>query len=113
MLRDERDYLLRMVAAAAAMVARLRSKLEDGGSIDDVLMEARTAQTELLGRDAALLRMLDPRSAAQNLDEKRLEQWIALLHVEADALRAAGRDQEAGAVESRLAAMKSSQSATN
>jgi hypothetical protein len=113
-LRDERDYLLRMIAVAAAAVARLRARLRDGGSVDDILTEARSAQSELLGRDATLLRMLDPRSAAQNLgDGQRLAQWIELLGVEADALRAGGRDQDALAIESRIAAMKTSQSATN
>ena len=114
MLRDERDYLLRTIAAAAAAVARLREKLVGGGSAEDVIREVRDAQGELLGRDATLLRMLDPRSAAQTLgDDKRLEQWIALMKVEAEALRLAGRDQEAGAIEGRLAAMKISHSATN
>lgn len=114
MLRDERDYLLRMIAVAAAAVARLREKLVGGGSADEVVREVRQAQGELLGRDGSLLRMLDPRSAVQTLgDDKRLEQWMELMRVEAEALRAAGRDQEAGALEVRLAAMKTSQSATN
>lgn len=114
MLRDERDYLLRMIAAAAAMAARLRERLRDGAPAAQVAGEARAAQTELLGRDATLLMMLDPRSAAQTLgDDKRLAQWIALMTVEAEALRAAGRDQDAVALEERAAAMKISQSATN
>lgn len=114
MLRDERDYLLRMIAAAAAAVARLREGLRNGASGVEVASEARSAQAELLGRDATLLMMLDPRSAAQTLgDEQRLARWIELLRVEAEALRAAGRDQEVLAIESRIAAMKTSQSATN
>jgi hypothetical protein len=108
MLRDERDYILRMIAAAAAAVARLREKLVGGGSPDEVVQEARAAQTELLGggRDAALLRLLDPRSAVHTLgDPQRLEQWRDLLRVEAEALRAAGRHAEAIALEARIAAM--------
>ena len=102
MLRDERDYLLRMIAAAA-MAARLRERLIGGDPPDAIVREARAAQGELLGKDAMLLRMLDPRSAAQTLaDPQRLEQWRALLRVEADALRAAGQESQALAVESRL-----------
>jgi hypothetical protein len=103
MLRDERDYLLRMIAAAAAAVARLGGKLKGGEPPDRIVQEARAAQTELLGKDAALLRMLDPPSAAYTLgDPQRLEQWVALLRVEAEALRLAGREAEARAVESRM-----------
>ena len=113
MLRDERDYLLRMIAAAAAAVARLRSRILEGDTAG-VVSEARLAQRELLGRDAGVLLMLDPRSAAQMLrGDPRMAAWLDLLRVEADALRAAGQDQEADAVDSRLAAMKTIQSATN
>ena len=114
MLRDERDYLLRMIAAAVAAVARLRSRLLEDSNAGDVVSDARLAQRELLGRDAGLLLMLDARSAAQMLrGDPRIEAWLDLLGVEADALRAAGRAQEADAVESRRAAMKIIQSATN
>lgn len=106
MLRNERDYILRMIAVAAAAVARLRERLAGGHSAGDVVTEARAAQSELLGRDAALLLMLDPRSAAHTLgDEQRLEQWRELLRVEAEALRLAGRPDEARIIEARIAAM--------
>lgn len=106
MLRDERDYLLKMIAAAAAAVARLREKLVGGGDPASIAAESREAQAALLGRDAGVLLMLDPRSAAQVLgDRQRLEQWRALLQVEADALRAAGQEPQARAVEARITAM--------
>jgi hypothetical protein len=104
MLRDERDYLLRMIAIAAAAAARLRQRLAGGGPADEVVQEARAAQVELLGKDATLLRMLDPVSAVHALaDPKRLEPWAALMRVEADALRAAGRDAEAAVLEAKAA----------
>lgn len=102
MLRDRQDYLLRMIEQAAAAVAMLRRRLSGGEPPAAIAREARTAQGELLGKDAQMLSMLDARSAAHLLGEPRkLEQWVALLRVEAEALRAAGRDVDADQVESR------------
>lgn len=102
MLRDERDYILRLIAAAAAAVARLRTRLAGGGSPEEIVREAREAQGELLGKDAPLLRLLDPSSAAHALgDPARLREWAKLLRVEAEAHRAAGREAEADSLEAR------------
>ncbi len=107
MIRDQRDYLLRMIAMAVATVARLRGRLTggDGGSAAEVVKAARTAQAELLGKDGALLRMLDPASAAQMLGADRIPAWADLLQLEADALRADGKSDEAIAVEARANAL--------
>jgi hypothetical protein len=104
-VRDERDYILRMIAAAAAMVARLRGKLKDGGRAEDVVAEARTAEGELLGEDSALLRAMDPATAARILGPDRIPAWADLLLVEAQALRADGHDLEAIAIEARATAL--------
>lgn len=102
MLRREQDYILRMIAAAAAAVARLRERLTGGAQPDEIVQESRAAQTELLGKDALILPALDPASAARLLaDKKRLELWADLLRVEADAHRKAGRADEASALERR------------
>jgi hypothetical protein len=102
MLQDQRDYILRLIAAAAAAVAALRSRLAGGGSPDEIVREAQAAQGELLGKDAQLLRMLDPTSAAHTLGDKaRLREWAALLRVEAAAHRSAGRETQAAALEAR------------
>jgi hypothetical protein len=108
-LRDERDYLLRMIAAAAAALARLREKLTGGGSPAEVVQAARAAQAELLGKDAALLRALDPASAARMLGADRIPAWADLLSLEADALRADGKDGEAASAESRAQVLVSQQ----
>ena len=103
MLRSERDYMLRMIAAAAAMVARLRERLAGGVAAEQVVRDARAAQEELLGRDAGLLRALDPASAAQLIaDPAFVQAWADLMRVEADALSAAGRADDAAAVNARL-----------
>ena len=102
MLRDERDYILRMIAAAAAVAAKLRERLLGGGEPDEIVREAREAQGELLGKDASLLRALDPATAAQLLaDKKRLSAWAELLRIEAEAHRKLGRADEAAALDRR------------
>jgi hypothetical protein len=101
-IRDERDYILKMIAVAAAAVARLRKLLTQGASAEEIAREARGEQDRLLGRDANLLNALDAASAATFMANKEvLKAWVELIHVEADALRAAGRTAEADARESR------------
>lgn len=101
MLRTERDYILRMIALAAAIVARLREKLAKGGEAREVVAEVRVAQGELLGKDATLLRALDPATAAQLMDPQHAKAWADLLRVEAEALRSGGSSDEADAVDRR------------
>ncbi|HKG95297.1 MAG TPA: hypothetical protein VKA84_25485 [Gemmatimonadaceae bacterium] len=105
MQRDERDYILRLLAAAAAALGRLRERLAANAQPAEVIREARAAQGELLGRDAMLLQALDPASAAALLDPKRVALWAELLRVEAAAHRQAGQEREAAALEARAAAL--------
>jgi hypothetical protein len=107
MLRDERDYLMRMIAMAAAIVAKLRSRLAAGGQPDEIVREARQAQGELLGKDWGLLRALDATSAAQILGDKdKRAAWADLMNVEAEALRASGKANDAAALEARAATIR-------
>ena len=107
MLRDERDYLLRMIAMAAAIAARLRERLSgDPSQGEEIAREARQAQVELLGKDSGLLSALDAASVKHLVTDKdKIAVWVALLRVEADALRQAGRHAEADARESRARAL--------
>ena len=106
MQRDERDYILRLIAAAAAAVGRLRERLTSQAQPAEVVREARAAQGELLGRDAMLLQAVDPASAASLLDPKRLALWAELLRVEAAAHRQAGAEREAQALEARAVVLE-------
>lgn len=93
---------MRMIEQAAAVVARLRQRLVGGDPPEEIVLAARAAQVELLGKDGPMLAMLDARSAAHVLgDPQRLEQWAELLTVEAEAHRKAGRAEEADAIEQR------------
>jgi hypothetical protein len=107
MLRYERDYVLRMIAAAAAAVARLRGRLRGGGVPDEILREVLTSQSELLGKNAPLFRALDPTSAAHALGDKDLvAAWADLLRVEAEARRLSGDVQASNAAEARADALE-------
>ena len=102
MLRYERDYILRMIAAAAAAVARLRERLRGGDAPEAIVSEARAAQTALLGNEATLLRALDPASAAHAIgDRDRLAAWAELVRLEGEALRASGDLEAAARAEAR------------
>lgn len=104
---QERDYILRMIAAAAAIARRLRERLAAGESADEIARDARAAQGELLGRDAMLIAQLDAASAAGLLrDVRRIAQWVELLRVEAAAQHAAGRDGAASTLEQRADALE-------
>jgi hypothetical protein len=105
-IRSERDYILRLIAAAAAAMNRLRGRLAEGEPPLRIVQEARARQGELLGKDAQLLAALDPASAARLVGDKdRVAAWAGLLRVEADALRAEGKNAEADTVERRADAL--------
>jgi hypothetical protein len=102
MLREQRDYLMRLINQASIALARLRERLLGGATPDEIVQAARAAQGELLGKDAAMLRMLDPASAAHVLGDKDLvAMWAELLRLEAEAHRKAGRIGEATALEQK------------
>lgn len=102
MLREEKDYLLRLINQASIALARLRERLIGGATPDEIVQAARAAQGELLGKDAGMLRLLDPASAAHVLGDKQLlAMWADLLRLESDAHRKAGRADEATALEQK------------
>jgi hypothetical protein len=107
MLRSERDYIMRMIALAAIMVARLREKLAAGAKPVEVVEEARAAQGQLLGKDLAIYRALDGASAAQLIgDRETVRAWADLLELEADALRMDGQDAEADRMDAIVSALR-------
>jgi hypothetical protein len=107
MLRSERGYIMRMIALAAAAVARLREKLAAGAKPAEVVNEARDAQGQLLGRDLAIYRALDGASAARLIgDKETMRAWADLLELEAEALHADGESAEAARIEGIVAALR-------
>ena len=101
------DYLLRMIQQAAAALRRLRERLAGGDSAEEIVADAQTATSELLGARGELFERLDPRSAAQLLgDPERVRLWADLLAVRADALAAGGNVQEGTRLQVRSAALR-------
>ncbi len=101
------DYLLRMIQQAAAALRRLRERLARGDSAEEIVADAQTATSELLGPRGELFERLDPHSAAQLLrDPERVRLWADLLAVRADALAAVGKGQEADRLHVRSNALR-------
>lgn len=98
---------MRMIALAAAAVARLREKLAAGARPAEIIGEVRTAQSQLLGRDLAIYRALDGASAAQLIgDKETMSAWADLLELEAEALRMDGEHAEADRLDALVAALR-------
>ena len=103
---QRQDYLLRMLTLAAAAARRLRERLAGGAPAAEITREAHAAQNDLLGADAAVLRALDPATAARLLgDARRAALWGELQLVEADAHRQLGNAERADALEQRARAL--------
>ena len=80
------DYLLRMIQQVAAILRHLISRVKEGAPSDEIVRDAGAAIGELLGPQRTMLEMLDARSAAALVgDPEKLELWIALLRMQAEA----------------------------
>jgi hypothetical protein len=101
----QRDYILRLLEQAAAVVRRLREMLSRGGaSPGEVEEQARAAQAELFGETWALLQRVDVSTAIGLIrDGRQLALWAELLRIEAEANRQLGDEQRANDLEARAA----------
>jgi hypothetical protein len=80
------DYFLRLIQQVAAMLRRLRERVEGGALPDEITRDAGAAIGELLGPQRALMEMLDAKSAAALVgDADRLDLWIALIRMQSSA----------------------------
>ena len=105
---QQEDYLIRLIRQAFDVLRRLRAKLMgDPLAADDVVRGARDAQAELLGPLFGAMTMVDADTAVGLMrDRERLEAWVELMRLEADALRAAGDAAGAAAVARRADAVQ-------
>jgi hypothetical protein len=105
---QQEDYLIRLIRQAFDVLRRLRAKLMgDPLAADDVVRGAREAQAELLGPLFGAMTMVDPDTAVGLMrDRERLEAWVELMRLEADALRAAGDAAGADTVARRADAVQ-------
>ena len=105
---QQEDYLVRLIRQAFDVLRRLRAKLMgDPLAADAVVRGAREAQGELLGPLFGAMTMVDPDTAVGLMrDRERLEAWVELMRLEAEALRAAGDAAGAEAVARRADAVQ-------
>jgi len=88
----ESDYIMRMVKAVTAAIARVTG-MREAGEHRKGLDEVEQAWDELLAIPPGLLDVIDAASLAMLLgDPEKRTAAIALLDAEADLLDAAGRD---------------------
>ena len=100
------DYIQRQIGLLAEAIRRLRGMMGAGAPIEEIIAGVRSAELELLGSRAQVVRMLDATTAARLVNSpEAVRQWVQLLGVEAEAYRQAGAMAEAGAVEERAAGL--------
>ncbi len=100
------DFLMRLILQVAATLRRLRERVKDGALPDETAREAGAAIGELLGPQRALMEMLDAKSASALAgDYERLELWVQLIRLQADAAYAANNVARADQLNARANAL--------
>lgn len=98
----QRDYILRMIEAIAAAIARILRRRQSG-DLAGARREVDMASTELLGPIASVASRVDTQTAANLLgDGRRVAAWARLLAEDSDILREMGRVAEADANDKRV-----------
>lgn len=98
----QRDFILRMIEALAAAMARIL-KRKQSGDLAGARLEVHNAVMDLLGPAAPMVGILDSRTAANLVsDPTRLALWARLLNEDAELLRLMTRTAEAAAVDRRV-----------
>jgi hypothetical protein len=105
---EQEDTLLRLIQQLAAAARRLRELLtESADSSASVRVEVGQSIALVLGKESTLLSGIDAASAVRLVRSRaRLEMWIALLELDADACDRGGLVPEAGARRARAAALR-------
>lgn len=97
----QRDYILRLIEAVAAAIARIVRR-RDTGDLQGARREAQIATAEFLGPLASVVGSVDPRTAADLIAENwRLAAWAQLLAEDAITLRRMDRLDDAQRQEAR------------
>jgi hypothetical protein len=83
----QRDYILRLIEAVAAALARIIRR-RDSGDLEGARREAQIATIEFLGPLASIVGSVDSRTASDLVGEGwRLSAWARLLAEDAETLR--------------------------
>ncbi len=114
MLTSKNDALLRLIAQTAAMLAKLRSSLNDDTGPTQVIAEVDRMMSELLGPERALLDRLDALSAKQIVgNPDKIKAWSDLLHLKADAETRLGNRASAEHLHTRANALSPNTQSNN
>jgi len=101
----QRDYILRLIEAVAAAIARILRRKESGDFIG-ARREVYIACTELLGPLAPVVMHADTHTAADLVgDPRRIAAWARLLAEDAELLRLLGQADGATAMDRRVLAL--------
>ena len=101
------DYLLRLIQQVAATLRRLRERVKGGALPDETLRDAGAAIGELLGPQRSLMEMLDAKSASALAgDYERLELWVQLIRLQAEAALASNDAARAEKLNARANALE-------
>lgn len=99
----QRDYILRLIEAVAAALARI-SRRRESGDLQGARREAQIATVEFLGPLASIVGSVDSRTAADLIGESwRLAAWAQLLGADAETLRLMGQSDAADRNDRRAA----------
>ena len=99
-------YIQRQISMLAEAMLKLRGMMGAGAPIEEIIAGIRSAEADLLGPQAPVVRMLDPVTAARLVNSpEAVRQWVKLLGVEAEAYRQAGAMAEAAAIDERAAGL--------
>ena len=101
------DFLMRLILQVAATLRRLRELVKGGALPEETIRDAGAAIGELLGPQRALMEMLDAKSASALVgDYDRLELWVQLIRLQADAALAAHDTARAEQLSARANALE-------
>jgi hypothetical protein len=99
----QRDYILRLIEAVAAALARI-SRRRESGDLQGARREAQIATVEFLGPLASIVGSVDSRTAADLIGEGwRLAAWAQLLAADAETLRLMDQSEAASRNDRRAA----------
>ena len=106
--KENNDYIMRQIEQLGIVLRRLLEKLNLGKSAAaEVVREASEAQGTLLGRQAAVARQVDAKTAVRIIgDPRKVKMWIGFLRIEATAHRLRGDGDQANSLETRANAIE-------
>ena len=108
MLREQNDYVLRLIEESGIALRRLLQRVDLGtASTEEILQETQTAQATLLGPHAKIIPHVDADTAIMLINNPhKVDLLIDFLRIEANASMNNGQEDRARELESRVEALE-------